>query len=113
VVILNEVEWLTTRERGMVAVSDTAILFVPSVDGRWTGSPGTRLALAELTDAQPGPRVFGLFQEGRPRVFLRRGDEEVAAFVVRGAEMDDPGQTAEALELVRERIAAARTRKKP
>ena len=107
VVIFSQAVWLTTRERGMVAVSDTAIVFVPSVDERWTGSPGAKLALADLTDAQPAPKVFGLFPEGRPRVVLRRGDAEVAAFVVQGAEVDDAVQTAEALELVRERIAAA------
>jgi len=108
VVTLNHVEWLTTRERGMLALSDTAIHFVPSVDSRWTGSPGVKLALADLTDAQPAPKVWGLFPEGRPRVILRRGEEEVAAFVVRVADVDDAARTTEALELVRERIAAAK-----
>ena len=108
VVVFNQAEWLITRDRGMVAVSDTAIHFVPSVDGRWSGSPGKTLALADLTDAQSGPKVLGIFREGRPRVVLRRDESEVAAFVVRAADFDDEGLTEEALELVRERIAAAR-----
>lgn len=108
VVVFARAEWLATRERGMVAVSDTAVRFVPSVDDRWGGSLGAKVALADLTDAQPGPKIFGFLPEGRPRVALRRGEEEVAAFVVMTVEGDDPGETAEALELVRERIAAAR-----
>jgi len=106
VVGFNRTEWLATHERGMVAVSDTAIHFVPAVDARWSGSLGVNLSLADLTDAQPGPKVFGFLPEGRPRVVRRRGEEEVAAFVVMTAEGDDPAETAEALELVRERIAA-------
>jgi len=106
VLVFSRTEWLTTHERGMVAVSDTAIHFVPSVDDRWSGSPGAKVKLADLTDAQPAPRVWGLFPEGRPRVILRRGEVEVAAFVVMTAEGDDPKRTAEALELVQQRIAA-------
>ena len=105
VVVFNQAEWLATHERGMVAISDTAIHFVPAVDGRWSGSAGAKVALADLTDAQPAPKVFGLFHEGRPRVILRRGEMEVAAFVVRVADVDDAAQTAEALELVQQRIA--------
>ena len=108
VVIFSRAEWLATHEHGMVAISDTAIHFVPSVDGRWTGSPGVNVALANLTDAQPAPKVFGFFHEGRQRVILRRGAEEVAAFVVRVGDVDDAARTAEALELVQQRIAAAR-----
>ena len=105
VVVFNQAEWLATHERGMVAISDTAIHFVPAVDGRWSGSAGAKVALADLTDAQPAPKVFGLFHEGRPRVILRRGEMEVAAFVVRVADVDDAAKTAEALELVQQRIA--------
>ena len=107
VVVFNRAEWLTTHERGMVAISDTAIHFVPAVDGRWNGSPGVNLALADLTNAQPAPTVFAFFHEGRQRVILRRGEEEVAAFVVRVADVDDAAKTAEALELVQARIVAA------
>jgi len=108
VVVFNHAERLATHERGMVAISDTAIHFVPSVDARWSGSPGVNLSLADLTDAQPGPKLWGFFPEGRPRVILRRGEEQVAAFVVRVADVDDAAKTAEALELVQQRIATAK-----
>jgi len=113
VVVINRAEWLTTHERGMVAISDSAIHFVPAVDARWSGSPGVTVSLADLTDAQPAPKVFGFFHEGRSRVILRRGEAEVAAFVVRVADVDDAAKTAEALELVQERIATARNRADP
>jgi len=107
VVVFNRTEWLTTHERGMVAISDSAIHFVPAVDDRWSGSPGVNLALADLTGAQPAPKVFGIFHEGRQRVILRRGEEEMAAFVVTLTDVDDVVRTAEALDLVQARIAAA------
>jgi hypothetical protein len=107
VVVFSRAEWWATHRQGMVAVSDTAIHFVPSVDDRWTGLPGAKVALSDLTDAQLAGSAFHINPDKRQRVVLRRGEVEVGSFVVRDEDSDDSGRTSEAVELVRARIFAA------
>jgi hypothetical protein len=108
VVVFSYAEWWATHERGMVAVSDTAIHFVRSVDDRRAGSPGAAVALSDLTDAQLAGSTFHINPDSRRRVVLLSGDAEVGSFVVQGKNSDDPDRTSEAAELVCQRIAAAR-----
>jgi hypothetical protein len=107
VVVYPRIEWWSPQLPGMLAVSDTALLFIPSREGVTIESAAERILLAELTDAEFVGHTIYLTPEGRARVVLRRGEEEAAAFVVKTVQGDDVGRTREAAELLHERIAAA------
>lgn len=108
-VIYPRVEWVTTHQRGMLAVTDTAVRFVPSVDGRWDASAVVRLDLAGLSGARLAGNLFFHTAESRRRVVLLRGEEDAGSFVLLIGDMDDPLRTADASKLVQERIVAAAT----
>jgi hypothetical protein len=112
-VIYPRVEWVTTHERGMLAITDTAVRFVPSVDGQWDGSAVVRLDLAGLSGARLAGNPFLFTADSRRRVILLRGEEDVGSFVVLTGDIDDPQRTADASKLVQERIEAVRARTKP
>jgi hypothetical protein len=112
-VIYPRVEWVTTHERGMLAVTDTAVRFVPSIDGDWDGSAVVRLDLAGLSGAHLAGNPFFFTAESRRRVALLRGEEDAGSFVVLTGDVDDPQRTADASKLMQERIEAARAPTKP
>jgi len=108
VVVYRRAELLPTHQRGMVAVSDTAIHFVATGIYRTPRFPDIDIALADLTGAELGGHAFHLSAEGRRRVTLKREDAEIATFVVLAENGDDASRTTEAGELVSQRIAAVR-----
>jgi hypothetical protein len=112
-VIYPQVEWVTTHERGMLAVTDTAVRFVPSIDGKLGGSAVVRLDLAGLSGARLAGNPFFFTGDSRRRVVLLRGEDEFGAFVVLTGYIEDSQRTADASKLMQERIEAARARTEP
>jgi hypothetical protein len=108
VVVYPRAEWLPTHQKGMVVVSDSAVHFIATGIYRIPSLADTDIALADLTAARLLGHSFHLTDEGRQRVVVERGDEQVATFVIQTEYADDANRTREAAELISQRIAAIR-----
>lgn len=109
VVVFDGAEWVTTRQRGMLIVSDGAVTFMP-FRGASTPAPGdVRLSFADLDGIKVQLPWFHGDAPGRYQAVLRRGDGGVATFILLDSSgLDDPKRTEEAARLIEKRLASSR-----
>lgn len=106
-VVYDRAEWLPTHEHGLLAVSDTAVHFVPKTGKGPLEPAGVRLALADVERAEVRQKNFGFGDAVRPQVLLLRGDAALGSFVLLAHAGDDILRTRDAGKLIRQRLEAA------
>lgn len=108
VVVYDGAEWLPTHQRGLLAVTDTAVHFIAE-DGRERAhETGARFAFADLERAEVRRKFFASGDAGRPRVVLLRGGEILGSFTLLADQGDDEYRVQAAARLLAGRLEAAR-----
>lgn len=105
-VVHDRAEWLPTHERGLLAVSDRAVHFIPETVQSATRQPDVRFALTDIARAEMRQKLFRSGDAGRPQVVLLRGDEILGNFVLLADPGDDEKRTRAAAKLIDQRLAA-------